>query len=89
MATQETTLTLPDMSCNHCVQRITQTLTDMAGVTSVRVDLPTKTASFIYDQEVLQLAVIEAELAEAGYPVGELPRKTRGKLLPLGSRLFK
>lgn len=83
MATQETTLTLPDMSCNHCVQRITQTLTKMAGVTSVCVEHPTKTASFSYDQEVLQLEAIEAELAEAGYPVGKLPFTGRGKLLPL------
>ena len=83
MATQETTLTLPDMSCNHCVQSITQTLTHMAGVTSVRVDLPTKTASFVYDQDVLQLGAIEAELAEAGYPVGKPPLTGWGKALPL------
>jgi copper chaperone CopZ len=83
MATQETTLTLPDMSCNHCIQRITQTLTNMAGVTSVRVDLPTKTASFTYDQEVLQLEAIEARLDEAGYPVGKPPQTSRGKPLPL------
>ena len=83
MATQETTLTLPDMSCNHCVQRITQTLTNTAGVISVHVDLPTKTASFIYDQEVLQLEAIEAQLAEAGYPVGKSPLEGRGKPLPL------
>lgn len=83
MATQETTLTLPDMSCNHCVQRITQTLTNMAGVISIHVDLPTKTASFSYDQEVLQLEAIEAELAETGYPVGKLPETSRGKSLPL------
>ena len=83
MATQETTLTLPDMSCNHCVQRITQTLTKAVGVTSVRVDLPTKTASFAYDQEVLGLAAIEEQLAEAGYPVGKPPLVGRGKSLPL------
>ena len=70
MTIQETTVTLPDMSCNHCVQRITQTLSNTAGVTSIRVDLPTKTASFSYNQEVVQLTQIEAELDEAGYPVG-------------------
>jgi copper chaperone len=68
MATQETTLTLPDMSCNHCVQTITQTLTNTPGITSVRVDLPTKTASFTYDPQVIQLAVVEEQLAEEGYP---------------------
>jgi copper chaperone len=83
MAIQETRLLLPDMSCNHCVQRITQTLTNMAGVTSVRVDLPTKTASFSYDQEVMQLESIEAELDEAGYPVGKPEPLHRGKPLPL------
>jgi len=83
MATQETTLTLPDMSCNHYVHRITQTLTNTAGVTSIRVDLTTKTASFSYDHELLQLEAIEAELAEAGYPVGKPPLEGRGKPLPL------
>jgi copper chaperone len=83
MATQETTLTLPNMSCNHCVQRITQTLTNTTGVTSVHVNLPTKTASFIYDPQVLQLEAIEVQLAEAGYPVGKASLEGRGKSLPL------
>ena len=83
MSAQETTLNIPDMSCNHCVQRVTKTLTSTAGVTSVRVDLPTKTASFTYDSQAVELAAVETRLAEAGYPVGKPPTEGRGKPLPL------
>jgi copper chaperone len=83
MATKETTLTLPNISCNHCVQRITQMLTNMAGVTSIQVDLPTKTATFVYDSQIVQLEALKARLDEAGYPVQKPPLTGRGKPLSL------
>lgn len=64
------------MSCNHCVQTITKTLSDLAGVESVNVDLPTKTVRLAYDAETLPLA-------EAGYPVQKQSFANRGKALPL------
>lgn len=81
-ASQETTLTVPGISCQHCVQTITQVLSKTAGVQSVEVDLPTKTVRLLYDSEEL-IAEIKTRLAEIGYPVGQLPFAGRGKALPL------
>jgi copper chaperone len=80
---QETTLTIPTMSCNHCVQTITETLTGQAGVSSVQVDLPTKKVHLAYDPEAISLEVLKTKLSERGYPVGRLPFSGRGKPLSL------
>ncbi len=80
---QETSLTIPTMSCNHCVQTITETLTGLEGVSSVQVDLPTKKVHLSYDPATISLATLEARLAEQGYPVGKLPFSGRGKPLSL------
>ncbi|GHO60949.1 heavy-metal-associated domain-containing protein [Ktedonobacter robiniae] len=80
---KETTLSIPAMSCNHCVQTITKTLSDLVGVESVNVDLLTKTVYLAYDAETLSLAEAEAKLSEAGYPVQKQSFANRGKALPL------
>ena len=72
MATmQATTLSVPDVSCEHCVATINGVLRQQSGVSSVSVDIPTKTVSFKYDPEQVQLEKIEAVLDDAGYTVAK------------------
>lgn len=56
-------LNVPDMSCEHCVRRITEALTD-AGL-DFRVDLPTHTVEVAGEDEALQTAI--AALDDIGY----------------------
>ena len=43
------TLTIPNISCGHCVSAIETELADMEGVTSVKADAATKTVTVQWD----------------------------------------
>jgi copper chaperone len=66
---QETTLSVPDVSCDHCVAAINGALRQQAGISRINVDLPTKTVSFTYDPDQIQLVKIAAILDDVGYTV--------------------
>lgn len=53
---------VPDMSCTHCVNRISKALTE-ANIEAV-VDLETKTVSYDTDDELVKQAI-----EQAGYTV--------------------
>ena len=60
-------LRAPDISCQHCAMTIKRELASVSGLTSVSVDVPSKTVTLEYDDEpTLQRAV--ALLEEIGYP---------------------
>ena len=61
----------PDMSCGHCVASIEQEVGALAGVQSVKADLPTKKVSISLDPSVVTVPAIEEALDEAGYPVSK------------------
>ena len=63
------TLRVPDVSCEHCVRTIDQTLSPIAGVSEVRTDIASKTVTLTYDPARVGLDAIEQALAEADYPV--------------------
>jgi copper chaperone len=67
--TQETVLSVPDISCEHCVKTINETLGGLAGVEAVETDLPTKTVHLRYNAQQVSLDKIAAVLDEAGYSV--------------------
>ena len=56
---------LPDMSCGHCVSRVTQALKGADPACSVEVDLASKTAK-VHSDEPREL--LAETLTEAGYP---------------------
>ena len=58
-------LTLPDMTCGHCVRTVTQTVQRLDPKASVRTDLATHTA--VIDTGVAR-DLLEKALAEQGYP---------------------
>ncbi len=64
-----TTLVAPDISCAHCVATVKKTVGQFAGVQSVDADADTKQITFAYDPATVNLAAVEAALAEEGYPV--------------------
>ena len=45
------TLKVPGMMCMHCVGSVTEALNNAAGIREVSVDLPTKSVSFVGDQQ--------------------------------------
>ena len=66
---QKVMLSVPDMSCEHCVKTINETLSVLPGVKTVLTDLPTKTVHVQYDPDQVTLKQVEATLDDAGYPV--------------------
>lgn len=59
-------LKVPTMSCQHCVNAITNEVSDLPGVERVVIDLGTKKVSVEADASVTTDAVIGA-INEAGY----------------------
>jgi copper chaperone len=72
MATSQTvTLSVPDVSCEHCVKTVSGTLSQQPSVQKVAVDLDNKTVSFIYDPDQVSLTTIETALDDVGYTVAK------------------
>jgi copper chaperone len=67
LTAEQLTYSVPGMSCGHCRAAITAEVEQLAGVTSVDVDLPAKRVSVGGDQ--LDDAAIRAAIDEAGYDV--------------------
>jgi copper chaperone len=79
-------LSVPDISCEHCVKVINGALGALPGVESVATDIPTKSVNLRYDANQLSREQIEATLDEAGYTLANEPvqaPRTSGKPLKL------
>ena len=66
---ESTTLVAPDISCEHCQHAIEGAVGKLEGVSSVTVDIPTKTVHIDYDPQLVTLAKIEEVLDDTGYTV--------------------
>ena len=71
MAMVETTLSVPDISCEHCVKTINGALGAVAGVEQVSTDIPSKTVHLTYDANQVNMDKIEEVLDDAGYTVAK------------------
>lgn len=58
-------LTVPDMSCGHCVAAITRAIKELDADAQVTITLADKRVAIESDED---RAAIEACLLEAGYP---------------------
>lgn len=65
----KTTLSVPDISCEHCERTITEALTPLAGVRDVKVDIPAKQVNVEYDETTVDVNRMKAVLQEEDYPV--------------------
>lgn len=68
---QSTTLVAPDISCEHCQHAIEGAVGEVEGVSSVKVDIPTKSIHLTYDPQKVSLEKIEEVLDDTGYRVGK------------------
>lgn len=58
-------LTLPDMTCGHCVKTVTATVKTLDAQAEVQCDLPTHTVRI---QTIQSPEAVKQALAEEGYP---------------------
>jgi copper ion binding protein len=63
------TVTVPNISCEHCQRAIEGAVGALPGVQSVHVEVPSKTVQVSYDPAHVSRETIAAMLDEEGYPV--------------------
>lgn len=68
-------ITIEGMSCQHCVRHVKEALSDLDGVTTVEVDLASKTADIEASGDVRDEA-IKAAIEDAGYNVVRIDSKS-------------
>jgi copper chaperone CopZ len=61
------TFSVPDISCDHCVQAITREVSPLEGVTELSIDLDAKTVSVAGGDDDAIIAAID----EAGFDVAQ------------------
>ena len=62
-----TTLSIPNISCGHCVMTIKRELSELEGVSNVEADADAKTVTVAWDTPANE-DDIKALLAEINYP---------------------
>lgn len=68
---ESATLVAPDISCEHCQHAIEGAVGKMEGVSTVKVDIPTKSVHVSYDPQKVTLDKIEAVMDDEGYTVAK------------------
>jgi copper ion binding protein len=63
------TVTVPNISCEHCRRAIEGAVGALPGVQSVHVGVPSKTVQVSYNPAQVSREAIAATLDEEGYPV--------------------
>ena len=64
----EKTVSVPNISCGHCVKTIEREVAELAGVTSVAADQAERTVTVAWSDDATSWAAVEALLDEIGYP---------------------
>ena len=62
------TVTVPNISCGHCVATIEREVSALAGVSSVRGEPATRKVTISWDPEATDWVAIEDLLQEIDYP---------------------
>jgi len=68
---QEVVLSVPDVSCEHCVKAVNGALGVLPGVETVSTDISTKSVYLRYDASQLSMQQIETTLDDAGYTIAQ------------------
>lgn len=63
---ETTTYTVTGMTCEHCVASVTEEISEIGGVETVRVDLSSGAVT-VTSQDPLDRAAVQAAVEEAGY----------------------
>lgn len=64
------TFKITGMTCGHCVQSVTEEVSEITGIRDVVVDLDSATLTFNSDSEIPRETVVAA-VTEAGFSVAE------------------
>lgn len=64
-----TKLSVPDISCAHCERTVLATLSPIAGVSRVSVDIPAHIVTVDYDADRVSVGQLSDALAAEAYPV--------------------
>lgn len=62
-------LGIEGMHCEGCVKRLTNVLSELDGVSNVKVSLENKNAEVEYDEDKLELDDIKQGVSDAGFEV--------------------
>ncbi len=65
------TISVPDISCDHCKMSIEGATGDLNGVDNSSVDIPGKTVTVTYEAEKVDLEQIVSAIEEQGYEVAQ------------------
>lgn len=65
---EQVTLTAPDISCEHCVATVQETVSALEGVSQVQASEETQRIDIAFDPQRVSLDQIRKALGEAGYP---------------------
>ena len=63
------TIKIKGMSCQHCVKAVVKALSEIEGVTDVKVDLSKGEAAF-EEVKPVDMEVLRESIKKAGYQVG-------------------
>ena len=63
------TLKVEGMTCQHCVDTVTEQVSMITGVTNVMVSLEEKKVSIEFEESQTQLDKISNQITEAGFEV--------------------
>ena len=66
---QEVALTVPDITCDHCIMSIRRVMSRLAGVEFLTGDPARKQVSLRFDESRVKLEDIEQAMEDEGYPV--------------------
>lgn len=66
---QTKVLNVEGMSCEHCVNAVKGAVGELAGISSVDVDLQAKTATVAFEEGKVKLEEIKDAIEEQGFDV--------------------
>jgi len=62
------TVTVPNISCGHCVMTIQREIGELDGVSDVKAEQDTKRVTISWDPDATDWVVIEDTMKEMNYP---------------------
>lgn len=62
------TVTVPNISCGHCVATIEREVSEVPGVEGVKAEQATKRVTISWDPDATDWVVIETVMKEIDYP---------------------
>lgn len=67
--TNNTTLQVPEVHCDHCKTSLEGAVGDLSGVDRVEVSVPDATLDVSFDENAVDLDTIKKAIEEQGYAV--------------------